>query len=72
MCPGSKGQGAATSRTLELSYDDWCIAQMANALGKTDDAELFTKRAQYYTMSGTPSPEFFRSKKADGTYHRTL
>jgi predicted alpha-1,2-mannosidase len=45
--PWDKKKGAATSRTIELSYDDWCIAQMANDLGKMDEAQLFTKRSQY-------------------------
>ncbi|MES2920870.1 MAG: GH92 family glycosyl hydrolase [Verrucomicrobiota bacterium] len=34
--------------TLEQSYDDWCIAQLAKALGKKDDAELFLKRSDNY------------------------
>jgi predicted alpha-1,2-mannosidase len=67
--PWVKGQGAATSRTIELSYDDWCIAQMAKALGNTEAAELFTKRSQYYKNTWDPSTRFFRSKQPDGTYH---
>ncbi len=62
--PWIKGQGAATSRTIELSYDDWCIAQMAKALGKNDDADLFTKRSQYYKNVWDPETRFFRSKQA--------
>ena len=27
----------AASRTLEDSYDDWCVAQVAKALGRTED-----------------------------------
>ena len=67
--PWAKGQGAATSRTMELSYDDWCIAQMAKALGKDGTADLFTKRARYYKNVWDPTTQFFRSKQADGTYH---
>jgi predicted alpha-1,2-mannosidase len=66
--PWVKGKGSATSQTLEMTYDDWCIAQMAKALGKTDDAELFTKRAQFYKNVWDPKTRFFRSKRADGTY----
>ena len=28
-------------QTLEYAYDDWCLAQMAKALGKEDDYRLF-------------------------------
>ena len=31
----------SVSRTLEYAYDDWCVAQMAKAMGKTEDAKLF-------------------------------
>lgn len=66
--PWEKGKGAATSSTIELSYDDWCIAQMAKALGKNDIADLFTKRSQYYKNVWDPTTRFFRSKQVDGTY----
>ena len=35
----------AASRTLEDSYDDWCVAQIATSLGKTDDFRFFLKRS---------------------------
>jgi len=38
----------SVSKTLEFSYDDWCIAQMAKKLGKTDDYNFFIHRAQGY------------------------
>jgi predicted alpha-1,2-mannosidase len=38
----------AISVTLEQSYDDWCVAQLAQALGKPDDRALFLKRASFY------------------------
>lgn len=67
--PWVQGKGAATSETIELSYDDWCIAQMAKDLGNTGDADLFSKRAEYYKNVWDPTTRFFRSKQADGTYH---
>ena len=38
----------AVSVTLENSYDDWAISEMARSLGKKDDAEIFGKRALFY------------------------
>jgi predicted alpha-1,2-mannosidase len=58
----------ATSRTLEFAYDDWCIAQMAKALGKTKDAAFFAKRAQSYKNVFDPATGFFRGKQADGSW----
>jgi predicted alpha-1,2-mannosidase len=38
----------AVSVTLENSFDDWCIAQLANVLNKKEDRDLFLKRAANY------------------------
>lgn len=38
----------AVAVTLENSYDDWCIAQLADAAGKKEDEALFLKRAANY------------------------
>ena len=36
------------SKTLEYAYDDWCIAQMAAAMGNTEIYKEFIQRAQNY------------------------
>ena len=38
----------AVSLTTVNSYSDWCIAKIAQMLGKTADEQLFRKRATYY------------------------
>ena len=38
----------AVSVTLAQSYDDWCTAQIARALGNDDDYQFFLKRAADY------------------------
>lgn len=58
----------AASRTLEFTFDDWCIAKMAKGLGKTEDAELFAKRAQNYRNVFDPATGFFRGKTASGAF----
>ena len=57
-----------TSLTLEYAYDDWCTAQMAKALGKMDDYQYFSKRAQNYRMLWDSSVGFFRPRHRDGTW----
>lgn len=39
----------AVAVTLAQSYDDWCTAQLARALGNDADYQLFLKRAANYT-----------------------
>ncbi|SHH87316.1 GH92 family glycosyl hydrolase [Flavobacterium defluvii] len=52
--------------TLEYAYDDWCVAQMAKALGKTADYEFFLKRSQAYQYLFDPKTGFMRGKSDDG------
>lgn len=58
------------SMTLEYAFDDWCIAQMAEKLGHTDDAERFTKRSGYYKNVFDQQSRFMRAKLADGTWEK--
>jgi predicted alpha-1,2-mannosidase len=56
------------SKTLEYAYDDWCVAQMAKALGKTDDYSYFMKRSQNYTNIYDPGLGWMRPKDANGNW----
>jgi predicted alpha-1,2-mannosidase len=59
----------SVSKTLEYAYDDWCIAQMAKALGKTAVYERFIQRAQSYKNVFDPNSGFFRGK-SNGAWHQ--
>ncbi len=61
-------QVESVARALEYAIDDWCIAAMAKALGKNEDAELFTKRSKYYKFYFDDNIKFMRGKMADGTW----
>ena len=56
------------SNTLEYAYDDWCVAQMAHALGKTEDYKLFMKRGRNYRNVFDASVGYMRQKHADGKW----
>jgi predicted alpha-1,2-mannosidase len=56
----------SVSCLLEYAYDDWCIAQMAKALGK-DNAE-YTRRALSYVNVFDGYTRFFRGKQLDGNW----
>jgi hypothetical protein len=55
-------EAESVSKTLEYAYDDWCIAIMAQLLGKNEDVELFMERAQYYKNVFDPSTGFMRAR----------
>lgn len=63
-CDLLKGEGV--SRTLECSYDDWCAARMAAALGYAEDAAFFAKRAENWRNVFDAQTGFMRGRKTDG------
>ena len=56
------------SNTLEYAYDDWCVGQMAKALGKTTDYEYFMKRAQSYRNVFDKESGYMRPKNTGGPW----
>ena len=58
----------AVAVTLEHSYDDWCLAQLAKALGKEADYEYFLKRSGNYRNVFNPATGFMAPKMADGSW----
>lgn len=58
----------SVSRTLEYAYNDWCVAQFAQALGKTEDFEFFMKRAASYKNIIDISTGFARPKDDKGNW----
>ncbi|NOX84701.1 MAG: glycoside hydrolase family 92 protein [Chlorobi bacterium] len=61
---------SSVSKTLELAYDDWCIAQMANRLGDRKTEKEFLERSQYYHNVFDPGTGFMRPKLSDGTFRK--
>jgi predicted alpha-1,2-mannosidase len=58
----------AVSVTIENSYDDWCVAQLAKALGRQQDAAYFLKLAHNYQNLFNPATGFMAPKSADGNW----
>lgn len=58
----------AASKTVEYAYDDWTIARMARAMGRTDVATTFERRAANWRNSFDPASGFIRARKSDGTF----
>ena len=58
----------AVAVTLEHSYDDWCLAQMAKSLNKMGDYDLFMKRSLNYQNLYDSRIGFMAPKSADGNW----
>jgi predicted alpha-1,2-mannosidase len=56
----------SVSKTLEYAYDDWCIAQVARMLGRTDDYERYLRRAQFYQNMFDRESGFMRPRSNGG------
>jgi len=65
--PGDK-HGECIARTLEFAYDDFCLAQMAKAMGKDKDYKEYIKRANYYKNVLEPETRNVRGKNANGCW----
>jgi predicted alpha-1,2-mannosidase len=64
----SKPHAEAASKTIEYSFDDWCLARMAEALGHKEDARMFYQRAANYRNLFDGTVRFFRGRKANGAW----
>lgn len=61
-------QTQSVSISLEIAYDDWCVAQLAKRLGKNDDYKHFMKRALFYKNLYNQETSFFQSKDDKGNW----
>ncbi|TWO34703.1 glycoside hydrolase family 92 protein [Seonamhaeicola sediminis] len=52
--------------TLEYAYNDWCVAQMAKALGKEEDYKFFLERSKAYQYLFDKDTGFMRGKSKTG------
>ena len=65
--PGDK-ERESVSKTLEYSYDDWCIAQFAKALGKKEEYLEYNLLAENYKNLFDPVTGFMRAKTNGAWY----
>jgi len=66
--------GFSVTKTLEFSFDDWCIAEFAKRLDATGqgtfaaDERLFRERSTYWQNVFDPATRFMRAKLSDGSW----
>jgi len=56
------------SMTMEYAYQDWCLANLAHILGKTEDAVYFRKRSLNYRNLFDPETKFIRPRTMAGDF----
>ena len=56
------------SKTLEYAYDDYCIARMAEKMGKADIAQEFYKRSENYRNIFNPASSFMQPRDEKGNF----
>ncbi|MGA1799098.1 GH92 family glycosyl hydrolase [Sphingomonas sp. 4RDLI-65] len=58
----------AASKTVEYAYDDWTIARMARAMGRTEIADRFDKRAGNWRNSFDAKTGWLRARLSTGGF----
>jgi len=58
----------STSRTMEYAYDDFCIAQVGQALGYTDDSQKYLQRSRNWMNVWSDETRSARPRYADGRW----
>ncbi len=61
-------QTQSVSITLELAFNDWCMAKMAKMLHKDDDEKFFASRSESYKKLYDSTTSFFRAKDSRGRW----
>lgn len=64
-----KWENWSLSKTLEYAYDDYCIARMAEKMGKAEIAKEFYARSQNYRNVYNPVTSFFQPKDEQGRFN---
>ncbi|QKX03816.1 hypothetical protein HN014_02400 [Aquimarina sp. TRL1] len=68
----SNKSSQSVSKTLEYAYDDWCIAQMAKAIGKTEIYEEYAKRARFFMNVFDKETGFMRPRYSDRSWYENF
>jgi predicted alpha-1,2-mannosidase len=59
----------SVSSSLEYTYDDFCVAQVAKATGHMDIYDTLMKRSKYYVNLYNPATGFMAPRLYDGSWH---
>ena len=63
---------SSVSKTLELAYDDWTIAQIAKSVGDSKTEKTFLDRSEYFNNVFNPENKYMSPKLSDGTFRKNF
>ncbi len=58
----------SASMTLEYAYDDWCIAQVADGMGKSGKRDEYLARSQNFRNQFNSETRFMQGRHRDGSW----
>lgn len=65
---GTAADGWSLSKTLEYAFDDYCIAVMAEKMGKKNVADTFYARSRNYRNVFNPATSFMQPRHYNGEF----
>jgi len=66
--PGKGMHKDGAAMTLEYAYEDWCLSQMAQGMGQTNDAAWLAQRSLNYKNLWDASVKWMRPRNLDGSW----
>lgn len=60
----------SVSRTLESTFDDYAVAEMAKTLGTKEEQKYFANRSMFYKNLFDPETKFMRGKNSTGNWRK--
>lgn len=63
---------SSVSKTLELAYDDWAIAQIAKSTGDVSIEKTFLERSEYYNNVFNPKNGYMSPRLSNGTFRKNF
>lgn len=67
--PADKGR---FSNTLEYSYDDWTVSQLAKALGKEEYYRIFSDRGNWWKNAINPATGYAQMRYSNGEWEKNF
>ena len=64
----SLSQNRSASRTLEYAYDDFCVSEVARALGRNEEADNYLRRSSNWANLWDAEKRCIRPRYADGRW----
>lgn len=65
-------EDGVVSKTLDYAYDDWCVGQLALAIGKKEEGETLVKRSMNYRNVFHPELKYVVRRNRNGEWDKNF